>query len=267
LLRTRIITGLALGIAVSATILFLGTGWTGIVFGLIWLVGAWEWGGLVGFGAAGRVVYAGLLLLLLALAAVLVGWDRAAVSAVLWVVAAGWVLAFVGVLTYPRKLHPVAIAAAGWLALGAAWLALVRVHGSGTNGPWLALLGLAIVWGADVGAYFVGRTFGRIKLAPRVSPGKTWEGVGGGIALAVAVAAAAAYALGLPALVLVPAAVLLAPVSVVGDLTVSMLKRRVGLKDCSQVLPGHGGVMDRMDGVTAALPIYALALQFGHMLD
>jgi phosphatidate cytidylyltransferase len=142
-----------------------------------------------------------------------------------------------------------------------AWVILAFMHSRGALGPELALTALALVWAADVGAYAAGRSFGRIKLAPRVSPGKTWEGVTGGLTLALIVALAVSFWLGLPALPLAVVAVATALISVVGDLTVSMLKRNVGLKDTGKLLPGHGGVMDRIDGLVAAVPVYAVGLR------
>ena len=125
----------------------------------------------------------------------------------------------------------------------------------------LALTALAIVWAADVGAYAAGRMLGRVKLAPKVSPGKTWEGLCGGVALAALVALAAAILLRLPPVSMVALGVVTALVSVVGDLTVSMFKRNVGVKDSGALLPGHGGVMDRIDSLTAAVPVFMLGVR------
>jgi phosphatidate cytidylyltransferase len=155
----------------------------------------------------------------------------------------------------------------GLVVLTAAWLAVYLLHGAGTAGPGLILAGLIIVWSADIGAFFVGRGFGRTPLAPRVSPKKTWEGVAGGVLLAAVAGSVAAWLLELPLAFMLPAAVAMALISVVGDLGISVIKRRAGIKDSGMLLPGHGGVLDRFDSVTAALPFYALALQFAHVLD
>jgi phosphatidate cytidylyltransferase len=155
---------------------------------------------------------------------------------------------------------------AGPLALLPAWLTLLFVHASPRMGPQLALLALALVWAADVGAYATGRMIGRIKLAPTVSPGKTWEGVGGGVLLALAVAWAASVWLDQALLPLLAVAAATALVSVIGDLTLSMLKRNVGLKDTGSLLPGHGGVMDRIDGLVAAVPAYAAGLRLAGLV-
>ena len=131
---------------------------------------------------------------------------------------------------------------------------------AGRDGPALAMTLLVIVWAADAGAWFTGRRFGRTRLAPRVSPGKTWEGVAGGVAAAAAAGAAAAWWLGRSWAEILPAAVLASGASVVGDLFESVLKRRAGVKDSGRLLPGHGGILDRIDGLTAAAPVYAVVM-------
>jgi len=122
------------------------------------------------------------------------------------------------------------------------------------------LLLWAIVAAADVGAYFAGRAFGRHKLAPKVSPGKTWEGVLGGMVLAIVVGYLGALCLNLNPRLFLPLIVVLVAASIVGDLTESLYKRHAGVKDSGQFLPGHGGLMDRLDGLVAALPFYVLGL-------
>jgi phosphatidate cytidylyltransferase len=117
-----------------------------------------------------------------------------------------------------------------------------------------------LAWGADIGAYFAGHAFGRRKLAPRVSPGKTWEGVIGGLALALAVCALGAFWLTPGWVGWLPVIVLLVAVSVFGDLFESVLKRATGVKDSGTLLPGHGGVLDRIDSLLAVLPVFAVLL-------
>jgi phosphatidate cytidylyltransferase len=134
---------------------------------------------------------------------------------------------------------------------------LVRLHGGMPHGRGLAMTLLAIVWAADVGAYAFGRWLGRTQLAPAVSPGKTWEGMAGGLLLAGLAAGIAAVWLDLPVARLAALGVVTALVSVLGDLTQSMFKRNVGLKDSGKLLPGHGGVLDRIDSLTAAIPVFA----------
>jgi phosphatidate cytidylyltransferase len=256
LLATRILTGLLLGTAVTAVILLLPTRAAAAVLGVLWLLGAWEWAGLAGLQTLGRSVYTGVFAAAMGYA-LWAGVSPGMLYSAVVAAVIGWIVAFVGVLTYPRAFSGPVVLAAGIVALWPAWVLLAEIH---AVAPALALTALALVWAADVGAYFVGRSVGRIKLAPRVSPGKTWEGVSGGVLLAVAVAWVASIALGVSSAALVAVAVATALVSVVGDLTVSMLKRNRGLKDAGTLLPGHGGVMDRIDGLVAAIPFFALGL-------
>jgi len=160
----------------------------------------------------------------------------------------------------PARVHPVAAALAGVFALVPCWLALVYVTFA-TNSPNWVLFTLALVWAADTGAFFAGRWLGRVPLAPRVSPKKTWEGAIGGMVTAVIVAWLAATLLFEVAVwPFVITCVAVAALSIVGDLTESMLKRAVGLKDSGSVFPGHGGMLDRIDSVTAAAPALVFAL-------
>jgi phosphatidate cytidylyltransferase len=265
LLAQRILTGLVLGVAITTAVLFLPTVYAAGVLAVLWIAGAWEWAGLAKLGTAGRAIYAALFVVTLGVVA-LQPVSRSAVDVVLVIALAGWTLAFVGILTFPRPIALAAVVAAGPFALVPAWLILVFLHALPETGPKLALLALALVWAADVGAYVVGRWVGRVKLAPRVSPGKTWEGVGGGVLLALAVAWVASAWLDLALPPLLAVALVTALVSVVGDLTVSMLKRNVGFKDTGTLLPGHGGVMDRIDGLIAAVPAYAAGLRVAGFL-
>jgi phosphatidate cytidylyltransferase len=151
--------------------------------------------------------------------------------------------------------------AAGTLAILPAWCAIGVIHGGQPFGHRWLFVALAIVWAADSGAYFVGRHYGRRKLSPRISPNKTVEGLAGGLACGLAVGLAFAPLAGatlaqLPAVALV--AVVAVGFSVVGDLFESLLKRHVGAKDSGDLIPGHGGILDRIDGVVAALPAFAL---------
>ena len=158
---------------------------------------------------------------------------------------------------------------AGWLVAWPTWFALVVLR---ETSPWLLLAIAALVWVADIAAYFTGKRFGRHKLAPAVSPGKTWEGVAGGMAGVVlygAVLAGVAHRWPTPitpffmpagGLIAIVAIVALAAISIVGDLFESWMKRGVGLKDSSHLLPGHGGLLDRIDALTSTLPLAALGV-------
>jgi len=151
---------------------------------------------------------------------------------------------------------------AGSISVIPAWSALCWLHWSQPVGPRWALFAVAIVWAADTGAYFVGVRFGKHKLAPRISPGKSWEGFYGGIAasLLLALAARSMLHVGWPSLpLLLFLTVITGLISVAGDLFESLLKRHAGIKDSSDLIPGHGGVLDRLDSLLAALPVFLVA--------
>jgi len=176
---------------------------------------------------------------------------------VLW-----WVVALLWLVCAPRRVGGVAAALAGILALVPTWLALARIDALWRHGPeWIFFI-LTLAFAADTGAFFVGRNFGRVRLAAHVSPNKTWEGVIGGMTLTLLVGAVADGWFGLPLLPFLFLCLAAAAFSVVGDLTESMLKRHVGVKDSGRLFPGHGGMLDRMDSVTAATPVMALGLMW-----
>jgi phosphatidate cytidylyltransferase len=226
------------------------------------VLGAWEWSAFLGWQLPRwRAAYAGGMTLLLAAASWLVP-EVIALEAVLYLALLWWVLALAWVLCYPTPVLPAVAAVAGALVLIPAWLALVAILGIPGRGPALALVALATIFAADIGAYFAGRRFGRVRLAPQVSPGKTWEGLFGGLLLATLTSVAGGLLVGMPPASMVPVGLGVAALSVVGDLTESMFKRSVGAKDSGHLIPGHGGVLDRLDSVTAALPLFALALSW-----
>jgi phosphatidate cytidylyltransferase len=267
----RVVTALIL-VAVLLVVFFrLPPAAAVILIGTFIVAGAWEWAAFAGWASAvGRLAYAGFMLaLLLAIAGLR---ARGLPTAwIVWVGLAWWCCAFLLVLRYPVRVGPWATGLCGLLIMLPVWVASLAILGSDSGGPGMLLYALAMVWAADVGAYFTGRRIGRVRLAPRVSPGKTWEGVIGGLVAAVAVAAAGAVALGLTpraaAALAVPLGLSLALVSVLGDLTVSMFKRNAGLKDSGSLFPGHGGVLDRVDGVCVALPLYAALLHQTGLVD
>ncbi|MBN1240586.1 MAG: phosphatidate cytidylyltransferase [Gammaproteobacteria bacterium] len=259
MLIKRIITALILGSAVTVALLLAPTRIAAAVLGLLFVAGAWEWAGLARLSPAARAAYTGLFAAIL-LAAPWWVFDRGVIAVLLLIGVLWWLLALLAVLTYPRRLPLAPVAVAGFAALLPAWAALTHLHGAMQLGPQLAMTVLALVWAADTGAYFTGRSIGRTKLAPAVSPGKTWEGVAGGVATAAVVSAVAAALLELPLVTVVAVGAVTALVSVLGDLTVSIGKRNVGLKDSGRLLPGHGGMLDRIDSLTAAAPIFVLGL-------
>ncbi|MEO8464888.1 MAG: phosphatidate cytidylyltransferase [Gammaproteobacteria bacterium] len=253
MLITRIITAAFYGVAITAAVLFLPTLGVATVFGALWLAGAWEWAGFARFGSRGHIAYS------LVFAAAMVGvwfsgrtWDVALLAVAL----AFWLLAVVAVLRFPRRFVAGVVIVSGFVVLLPSWRLLAQLHAAVPHGRGLAMTLLAIVWAADIGAYAFGRWLGRTKLAPAVSPGKTWEGMAGGVLLAALAAGAGAFWLDLPVVRLAALGVVTALASVLGDLTQSMFKRNVGLKDSGKLLPGHGGVLDRIDSLTAAIPVF-----------
>jgi phosphatidate cytidylyltransferase len=257
MLAARIVTALIFGTAITAALLFAPSPVTAAVLGLLWLAGVWEWAGFAKLPAAGRVAYTGSFA-----AAMALGWwlDGQGAQFLLGIAVVWWLFALVLVVRYPRTFSSTFVALAGIVVLLPSWELLVCLHREGALGAQLAFTLLAIVWAADVGAYAAGRLVGRTKLAPAVSPGKTWEGVTGGLVMAGLAAAVAAHWLELPIARLVVLGVATALISVLGDLTQSMFKRNVGLKDSGKLLPGHGGVLDRIDSLTAAVPAFLVGL-------
>jgi phosphatidate cytidylyltransferase len=225
------------------------------------LIGAWEWAAFIGNGSAAAragfsITVAVLLICCLYFYSTMPQFVRSALGvAVLW-----WIVAVFWVCLAPARVHPLSAAAAGILSLVPCWLALVDITFT-TNSAYWVLFTLALVWAADTGAFFAGRWLGRVPLAPRVSPKKTWEGVFGGMLAAALVSwVAARYVFAVDVWPFVATCVAVAAISIVGDLTESMLKRAVGLKDSGSVFPGHGGMLDRIDSVTAAAPALVFAL-------
>ncbi len=266
MLKDRIITALLLIPLVVCAILYSPALLFAVLLAVVFLIAADEWERIAGLERPGR----GLFTLLL-LAGMVTGWvvqrfvDRVLALSLIW-----WLFALLAIITYPRyfpagrKLH-LAKMLAGWLILLPAYGAMLRLHQMDTRGPWLLLSLFVIIWAADTGAYFFGRKFGRHKLAPLVSPGKTWEGMGGGLLSGMLAAFIGARLLALPAaqtLAFLGLAIVAILVSVIGDLTISMFKRHVGLKDSGSLLPGHGGLLDRIDSLMSAMPIFALGLEW-----
>ncbi len=272
MLKQRVITALVL-MAFLLPALFSAPAWPFALLTLVMMAAAgWEWGRLNGAGAL--AVPMGLLLGAACAAALLAGWGAAPPSLVWWLATLAWVLggAFMlrgGPAAWP--LLPSAVRCAiGLLLLWTAWLALAAAKAIGIN---FILSVFCLVWAADIAAYFGGRAFGKRKLALAISPGKSWEGVWSGMLGALLLGAAwlwfdinfavdsqSLYTRLLSrfgAVVMVLMLLFLAAMSVVGDLLESLVKRSAGAKDSSGLLPGHGGVLDRVD---ALLPVFPIAL-------
>lgn len=276
MLRTRILTALVmLPLFLAALFWFPNWAWDAFTLAIV-LVACHEWLQFCGFPPRHAAVYR---VITIAMALMLAGlylqtrqpflMERTAqglfvLAALFWLIvvpfwlARGW-----------KSLSPWAVGVAGWVVIFPTWAAFLLIHDSS---PWLLLTLMIIVFAADIGAYFAGRAFGKTKLAPKVSPNKTWEGVVGGLVLVMAyflgwftalkyVSDAAwsapllAFGVWLPLIFLA-----LAGMSVLGDLYESWMKRIVGVKDSGTLLPGHGGVLDRIDALTAALPMAGLLM-------
>jgi phosphatidate cytidylyltransferase len=260
-LRQRVLTAMVLVAVLLGVMLGLPPIATIWLVTVLVLIGAWEWAAFIGNGSAAAraaftVVVAGLLIGSLYFYSTRPEFVRLALTvAMLW-----WVAALLWICLAPANVSPVSAAVAGVLALVPCWLALVYITFTTNSTHWV-LFTLALVWAADTGAFFAGRWLGRLPLAPRVSPKKTWEGVFGGMLMSGLVAwLAATFIFSVDVWQFVAICIAVAAVSIVGDLTESMLKRAVGLKDSGSVFPGHGGMLDRIDSVTAAAPALVFAL-------
>jgi phosphatidate cytidylyltransferase len=278
MLRTRVLTALVLVPLVLAALFSLNVHAWGALTLVVVAIGASEWARLASFDArpmllfVGATLASGASLLWLPQAGLLagVGWPDALVVAICGAATLFWI-AVVPVWLYRRAQvrSQALLALAGWLVLVSTWFAVVHLQ---ARSPGLLLALMAIVWIADTAAYFSGRRFGRHKLAPSISPGKTWEGVYGALfavgayALALLPLAARggyAQAIGVgAALAWIALVVIVAALSIFGDLFESMLKRQRGVKDSGNILPGHGGVLDRIDALTAAMPAAALIAHY-----
>ena len=273
MLRQRIITALIMAGLFLAAVIFLPLPGLAVLFGLVICMGGWEWSRLAGFEApALRVTYS------IVLAAVLIALylycdlggnpTREQVQPFLGLACLWWSFALLWIKGYPgsavlwrtRTMRSLM----GLLILGLAWFAAIYLLSMPRGGMLLVVM-VVIVAAADIGGYFAGKYLGKHKLAEIVSPNKTWEGFWGGVALCSLLAVGLwsqlpdyAAHIGLSSVMAV--VIITGLASVVGDLTVSMVKRESGVKDTGSLLPGHGGVMDRLDSLCSAAPVFALGL-------
>lgn len=258
MLKQRVITALILAPLVLGAIFLLPNHWFALFLALPVMLGASEWANIMGDeDEKDRIPF------VLAVGALITLCFWLALKWVVLLALVWWVAAFFLVRAYPDKVdswsaRPVRFVI-GLVILVPAWMALIMLQGQ-ENGPYWVMYVMFLVWGADTGAYFVGRQFGKAKLAPAVSPGKSIAGLWGGvattflIALGVGLWTGAASKVGLVLFLAVSMLAVFA--SVLGDLAESMFKRHRGIKDSSQLLPGHGGILDRIDSVTAAAPVF-----------
>ena len=256
MLKTRVITALLLLGGLLIVVFALPRYAAACAFAAVAALAAWEWGGLVGATRAQRTLFV-VAILLSCLGAFL---TAEVVFPSLWLVAgAFWLLAVPPWLIRGWRPRGALRYLVGWIVVVPTWAAMLALR---DRGAWWLLIALAMTWVADIAAYFAGRAFGRHKLAPGISPGKTWEGVLGAVVGVLVYAEVAAWltgtVIGSP-LGFVAALLVVVAVSVVGDLFESLAKRQAGVKDSGRILPGHGGVLDRIDSQTSALPFLALA--------
>lgn len=267
MLFQRVITALLLAPLAIAIILLPTTPWFAAICAIVFVAALEEWARLA--GVRHPLARGAWLLLAAALFALL--WPvHGGISGVALLVigALWWLLAFVWLRHFAFAAAPTAEnralkLAAGLLVTLPAWIGLIALHGREPHGHWWTLLALVIVWAADIGAYFSGRTFGKRKLAPQISPGKTRAGAWGALVAGGLVSLVGGWLLGVRGAPLAGLCVLglvTVVVSIIGDLLESLMKRHAGVKDSGSVFPGHGGLLDRLDSVFAALPVFALGL-------
>lgn len=287
MLVQRIVTALTLLPVVLGTLWFGSTAFVGIVFGAAILIGAYEWAALTLRRSGGtrpddrvaRVLYVLVAAVLVAAVVWLrgtpVAWAFVVATCLYWLLMLRWISQYpagFGDRHPPRWLK----AAAGLIVIPGTIGAVMLLHGAEAResspdhfGALRLMFAFFLVWAADVGAYFAGKGFGKHKLAPEVSPGKTWEGVAGGIVLSwLIVGVGGAFLFQLQGRAWIPFALLcvaIVLVSIVGDLGESLLKRQAGQKDSGTIFPGHGGMLDRIDSLLAALPALALGLRWLHL--
>lgn len=275
MLKYRLITAFILiPIVIAALFLLPPLGFT-LVTLAVCMLGAWEWGQLAGFASYGQRLWLAILcgfllaLMLLSLPAYHYSVHIPQISIALWSSLVWWSVALLLVLFYPASASFWRHSRTFRLVFGIMtivpffWgMVSLRHYHYAINpfaGAWWLLYVMLLVWGADSGAYMFGKLFGKRKLAPKVSPGKTWEGFLGGLATSALISVL--FSLYAP-LTVAPSTLLICSIaaalaSVLGDLTESMFKREAGIKDSSHLIPGHGGVLDRIDSLTAAVPVFS----------
>jgi phosphatidate cytidylyltransferase len=263
MLRQRIITAVILAPIVLACVFLLPHFEFSLFIGVVLAVAAWEWANFAKLSSFNRYLYA------LVVAVVMFVSYFCPVTPLLLLSSLWWVIAFVLVVNYPKLDElwgsSAVIMVVGIVTLVPGFVALVELKRYAESNYLICLL-FFLIWGADIGAYFSGRAFGKRKLAPRVSPGKSWAGFYGGALTSFVIAMLMSLYLGRPQLItsdgviFLAACMFIAAVSVLGDLTVSMFKRHRDIKDSSNLLPGHGGFLDRIDSLLSASPVFALYL-------
>jgi len=266
MLKTRILTAILIFV-VTVALVFLPPSWLfSLIVALLLILACWEFRKLADLANSPGWVLQGIQFITIALMIYYWPFIKAMALPILAAACLSWIFMFSRLYVFRDNEKPdTKFRRISFLsALGSTvfcWFSLAWLHDQ-PSGPFIVFLLLLTIWASDVGAYFSGRQFGRRKLAPVISPKKTWEGVYGGIALAIAAAFLWAWVvavLAVPAGALVVITALTALASVGGDLFISIHKRTVGLKDTGSIFPGHGGVLDRYDSLLAGAPFFALA--------
>ena len=275
MLLQRVITAAILAPLVILIILFSSTVVFAFVAAAAFLAALWEWSRLSGLKSVvlqvvWLVVSAAVFVLLWTVRTTIVAPAVVSLGVIWWLIACFW-LRYFAYGAAPTQENRALKLLAGSLVVFPAWVAAITIHASLPHGHGFTLLALVIVWAADIGAYFSGRTFGKRKLAPQISPGKTWAGAYGALAAGILVAELGSWWLldvrdgQLVGLALLAAVTVSA--SIVGDLVESLMKRHAQVKDSGSMIPGHGGMMDRLDSVFAALPVFAAGVMLLHLFD
>ncbi len=256
-MKQRIVTAIIALAALGVVLFVVPDIMARVIIGLLILAGAWEWSGFLGrSGLVARLSYVVMI------GAILVSIPLSfAVYAeqILLIGLAWWFVALIWTFFFPTRIPAAIRWLCGILVLVPLYAALMLLYAAD---PMILLFAMLIVWVADSGAYFAGKTMGRVKLAPRISPGKTWEGVIGGLIAVVLLTLARSLWVDTDLSVFIPFCLAVAALSIVGVLTVSMFKRTAGVKDSGGLFPGHGGVLDRIDSVAAAAPLFAFGLSW-----
>jgi phosphatidate cytidylyltransferase len=259
MIRQRVLSALVVALLLLSAILLLPSLWSAAALSALLLAATWEWSGLLRARAGLRPVFVASVLLVCALV-----WHMSRTPAqLLWTLLLAmvfWVAALFWLALAPQRVTTTLVWVAGSLALPLAWVSLLRMRIDWPHGREWVLYVLLIVWVADSGAFFAGKRWGVTKMAPRVSPGKTWAGLVGGLIAAALLAIACSWLLHVHTFKLVPLTVLVALLSAIGDLTESLFKRFAGVKDSGSLIPGHGGVLDRFDSLLAASPALMLGV-------
>lgn len=259
--KHRVITAIILVPLILAMIWFLPMPWFAILMGAVVAWAGWEWSGLLGIERLGiRILYFIAVIVMLGVSYYL------PLRLVLIITSLVWLWVFAAIVCYQKNLsplgfqYPIVKAITGVLVLVSCWLS-INVLREDIGGPIWLLFGLFMIWMMDTGCYFSGKLWGKRPLLTRVSPNKTWEGFWGGLVITLLLSMIICLIVQVPFhrfLMITSLSLVTVLFAVIGDLFESMLKRQVGVKDSGIGLPGHGGILDRIDSVLAALPIFTL---------